>query len=330
MQIRKLLPEEHVKTRFLYEEVFTEDSQAFVDYYYTEKIKDNEIYVVEEDGGIRAMLHLNPYQMMVNGEKTTVHYIVAVATQETYRKRGYMAALLEMALQDMYHDGELFTYLMPASEAIYFPYDFRTVYEQKIPWCDSEKKQERQMEVLTEDRCKVFSDWAQQLLSDEYQVYAFRDQEYYKRLIKEFSADDGEILFRSEDGKITGCGYYYPSEMAEKSKIMVRIVDVRRMLMSLKLKTLTAVCFTITDPLIPENNRCITITGTEYSGVLLMDGLQKNSEGTIPISALTSLLFGARSVDEICELEDVSMSERMKGEMKKFIPLKKLYLNEMV
>ena len=45
MEVRKLERTEHQKTRFLYEEVFTQDSQSFVDYYYTEKTKDNDIYI---------------------------------------------------------------------------------------------------------------------------------------------------------------------------------------------------------------------------------------------------------------------------------------------
>ena len=91
MQIRKISDAEKGKTRKLYEEIFSEDSVSFVDYYYTEKTKDNTIYVVEEDGAVRAMLHLNPYTLMVNGKEEPSHYIVAVATEKEYRKRGYMA-----------------------------------------------------------------------------------------------------------------------------------------------------------------------------------------------------------------------------------------------
>ena len=45
MKIRKLERQEHGNTRPLYETVFTEDSKSFVDYYYTEKTRDNQIYV---------------------------------------------------------------------------------------------------------------------------------------------------------------------------------------------------------------------------------------------------------------------------------------------
>ena len=57
MKIRKLETEEKQNTKKLYEEVFSEDSKSFVDYYYEEKLKDNQIYAVEEDGEIQAMLH---------------------------------------------------------------------------------------------------------------------------------------------------------------------------------------------------------------------------------------------------------------------------------
>ena len=69
MEIRKLDPTEHSATRSLYEEVFSEDSESFVNYYYTEKTKDNIIYAVTEDGEIRSMIHLNPYDVMVNKKR---------------------------------------------------------------------------------------------------------------------------------------------------------------------------------------------------------------------------------------------------------------------
>ena len=54
--------------------------------------------------------------------------------------------------------------------------------------------------------------------------------------------------------------------------------------MSLRLTSLMAVCFQITDPVIEENNRCVVLTGTEFSGAMLMEGKRVNSEGTIPDS----------------------------------------------
>ena len=70
-----------------------------------------------------------------------------------------------------------------------------------------------------------------------------------------------------------------------------------------------AVSFQITDPLIPENNRYVTMTGTEFSGLMLMDGKPETSEGILPVSALGELVFGAKTVEEISKEEGLSNQE---------------------
>ncbi len=125
MKFRKLERWEHDRTKALYETVFSEDKGAFADYYYTWKTKDNTIYVAEDESGIHAMVHLNPFEVSVCGKVQVLHYIVAVATEESYRHRGLMRNLLNMAMREMAESGEPFTFLMPASEAIYLPFGFR-------------------------------------------------------------------------------------------------------------------------------------------------------------------------------------------------------------
>ena len=128
------------------------------------------------------MLHLNPYSLWVNGSRKEANYIVAVATQKEYRKRGYMASLLKKSLEDMYQAGEAFTFLMPASESIYLPFDFRTVYEQK-------KRYYRQEELLedlcvkeaTDADCKELAEFANKYLAEHFQIFAIRDEAYYQR-----------------------------------------------------------------------------------------------------------------------------------------------------
>lgn len=340
MEIRRLKRQEHINTRKLYEEVFPEDSQSFVDYYYTEKTKDNQIYAAEEDGCIQAMLHLNPYVLMVNGAEKPVDYIVAVATREKYRRRGLMAELMHTALKDMYKEGKAFTFLMPAAERIYLPHDFRTVYEQERKVLGSEEvilkeagKQGMEAVPAKEEDAFLLARTAQKYLRERYQVYARRDEGYYIRLFKELLSDGGKLYLFRKDGEIRDYRIFdadYQEEGQKKPKIMVRIVDVRRMLMSVRLKKLTAACLTVTDPVIKENNRCLTITGTEYSGVMLMEGKPENSEGTVTAAALAGFLFGAYSIEDMCKEEGVRLSGRLKEEMKKMIPLSRIFLNEAV
>lgn len=330
MQIKKLTPAEHFSTRPLYEEVFSEDSKGFVDYYYTEKTKDNTIYTVIEDEKIRSMLHLNPYDVIVNGKEEKLHYIVAVATQEVYRKRGYMGALLKKALKDMYHQGEPFTYLMPAAEQIYYPYDFRTVYKQTTTYWDGLLDEEDKCRKATAKDAAKIACMSEDDLEGKFDVYTKRDEAYYSRLMKEYESDGGYLVLGERDGKIIWCRPKVAEIPKDMPKIMVRLVDVRRMLLLLDLNYLTAVCFHVTDPLIEENNKCFLITGTEASGVMLMEGKEENSEGTLTVGALTRLIFGEASVEDIVLEDGVEMSDRMKNELKKIVPLSRICLNEVV
>ena len=190
-----------------------------------------------------------------------------------------------------------------------------------------------EIQELKVEECEELAFSMNKFLNMHYQVYAKRSAAYFERLKKEYESDGAKLIIYRKDGEIVDLRPCVPDEdiiKGTKPKIMIRIVDVRRMLMSLSLKSLMAVCFHVTDPVIEENNRCIVMTGTEFSGVMLMDSKPENSEGTITIAALASLLFGAKTVEEVCEEDGVSMSERMKGEMKKIVPLSRIYLNEIV
>ena len=182
MIIRKLEQSEHIATRKLWEEIFPEDTKAFLDYYYYIKAAKNQIYVVEEDGRICSMLQLNPYRIRLEDKSFPSEYIVAVATRKSYRKRGFMAKMLKQALNDMYADGETFAFLMPASESIYLPFDFRTVYEQNRAYYDPEAEVEEGTDVTdasVEDAEKMAA-YMEGRLSQSYQVYAKRNTAYYE------------------------------------------------------------------------------------------------------------------------------------------------------
>ena len=55
-------------TRSLWEEIFTEDDEAFLDYYYQVKTAENSIYIIEEEDQPVSMLQLNPYPVHFLGK----------------------------------------------------------------------------------------------------------------------------------------------------------------------------------------------------------------------------------------------------------------------
>lgn len=117
--IRYLAPQEKQGTRAMYEEMFPEDSVSFVDYYYQWKTRENEILVMEEDGMLQVMLHLNPYTLWLNGHCRELPYIVAVATSPSCRRKGKMGRVMGRALQDLERQQVPFAFLLPKDPAYY-------------------------------------------------------------------------------------------------------------------------------------------------------------------------------------------------------------------
>lgn len=229
-----LSSEKKLQSRSLYERVFSEDTKKFVDYYYSCKIRDNEILALEEDGQIVSMLHLNPYNMIVNGYEVESNYIVAVATHEDYRHRGYMRILMEKALKDMSLQGMPFAFLMPASESIYTPFDFVWV----CPYTELPGRV-AQMDMETQNR----------YLASRYQMFCRRDERYMENQRAERLAEEGEAL---------------PEKMPP---YMVRITDVCQMLRIAQSRKPRKLYLHVKDSIIEKNNGYFLWNISENSSV---------------------------------------------------------------
>ena len=222
IQPRKLREEEHIRTRELWEEIFTEDTSEFLDYYYSVKTQENEIYVIEIGNEIVSMLHLNPYQMRVQDKIYQTHYIVAVATKKEYRKKGLMRMLLEYAMQIMKDRGEPFTFLMPAAEAIYKPFGFRFIYKQSYGKIKGKNMPNGNCEIVsaTEKECGNIAEYANKKLQ-EYDIVTWRNDEYYKTMLSELASENGGILIAKQEEKIVGV-FCYAYNNGQKQQLIIR------------------------------------------------------------------------------------------------------------
>lgn len=254
--VTRLNLENNIDTKKLYEAIFTEDTEVFIDYYYNEVASGNVIYTV----GDKSMLHLNPYEMYVYGHKMMVNYIVAVATRVDYRKQGLMRQLMTRALKDMYIEEQGFTYLMPASEAIYEPYDFVVVGAQQYYRGSDELLKEMGSDIIVTEAsiedCEELAIFTNEILKKRSKIYTLHTVEYYKRMLKEQNAQNGGIkIYRSKDA-ILGLAIYsnegelkfrdvikrsgvtLPLEYSDNQNIMVRIVNVRKLLSCVPLEVI--------------------------------------------------------------------------------------------
>ena len=186
--------EEQERTKKLYREIFPEDTEDFLDFYYKKRPK--RILAMEEDGEVIAMLHLNPFLLSFFGKEIMATYIYAVATRKDKRKQGIMGELLRYSFQLLEEEGEAFCFLLPVTEQIYTPYGFQTVARFSLD---------------------------EQEISD-YQLYAIPTKELLERRAEEAKYDSEEdeipenpVIMMKILNKEVFCSYTdYPDESEEE------------------------------------------------------------------------------------------------------------------
>lgn len=229
------------------------DTKEYMDNYFSWRLKENQIFALYDNEIMSSMIHLNPYPLLFSGKEIDANYIVGVATKPEYRKQGLMRKLLTKALEDMYHNEHEFTYLMPASDKIYLPFDFRYVYEQRrvmktinledsLIWVKEQPEDEvqaasiigshkelyksnMQIKVLDCNNQKELSElisFVNIKLNESQEIYAKRDEHYYKRLQADMRSAGGEVmLLYNKDQFIGSVSYMLEANYAEVTESIV-------------------------------------------------------------------------------------------------------------
>lgn len=188
------------------------DPISYADFYFNEVYGKNEVLLNQEtqtdDDVVKGMLHLNPYTLHVKGQPTEAKYIVGVATDEEYRRQGVMRELLVKTFQELRGRGEMFTYLMPADENYYLPFDFRfgmAQVEQELEYLPELcKETEKQAEDIGQYIFKTeLSDAELETLAAQentikdtlFNIFTEISVPYIRRMEKEVESDYGQVLY---------------------------------------------------------------------------------------------------------------------------------------
>ena len=160
------------------------DPVSYANFYFNEVYGKNEVLLNEEmsadENLVKGMLHLNPYTLHVKGQPAEAKYIVGVATDEEYRRQGVMRELLVKTFQELRSRGELFTYLMPADENYYLPFDFRfgmAQVEQELEYLPELRKEtEKQAKDIIEKDSKDSIDAKQESVAKNKEVLLKKEE----------------------------------------------------------------------------------------------------------------------------------------------------------
>ena len=88
--------------------------------------------------------------------------------------------------------------------------------------------------------------------------------------------------------------------------------------------------FAVLDSILTQNSRIWRLRGGKSSHNHVQAVETENSEGVLTIGALTSYLFGYKTMDEICMEDHVMITPHLAEELEKLVLLNKVFLNEVV
>ena len=233
------------RTRALWEEIFGEDGPEFINYYYSQKANQNNTIIIEDENKneICSMLHLTEYQARIHFARnvanpfldTNVEYVIAVATREDYRHRGYMKRMLLEAFSEMKIKKQVFCFLMPVNPAIYEPFDFHYIYDRPV-WSLREDvlkdvqirrflsengrflktkfgvliqgTESLELTMAVDDEMDELAAFANGLLEKQCGAFLKRSADYYRILKKELHSQNGDLFLIKQGNKIVGTFCY--------------------------------------------------------------------------------------------------------------------------
>lgn len=248
-------PEE---SKELYEKNF-EDTKEFIEYYYENIAINNQILTLKMKEHIVSMLHIVPKQFAHLGK---VDYYYAIATEEKYRHRGYMARLLKEALTLSYQKGRGLVYLVPAVKGIYEPFGFGIFGQRFSPLSLRAEKKGYKVSTYTsysKELVEILQNIFINCIAMEYDDFILRDEMYYQTILCGLFAENGWVDILEKDGKKEG--YILESKagiwetglasLPKKNYALGRIVNVEKLLFDET--KLEKGFYQITDSILREN-----------------------------------------------------------------------------
>ena len=339
--------EDKDETKHLWHMCFPEDSESFIEYYYKEKTKDNEILVKKDNGLLISMVQYNPYAVKLRVRLWKLDYLVGVATEESRRREGHFRDVFVKMLHDEEAAGKPITYLVPVNPAVYAPMGFTFIGNVAFYELTEEAKQTLTRTVCqdTPEDCGRAAVYMEQWLGARYEMYTRRDAAYVSRLIKELASENGTLEFLEQDGRLVGLDAYwgwevrehrllyaedaYTVKTGEKPWNMARLTNIGALLAAFGLKQaeqqgeekrMLTLGIRMNDPILEMNNGEFVWTIGETGSSLKARKPEPDTCGCMENVSiwletkpeeLVSWLFGCRKAEEIWggQLENKGLSE---------------------
>jgi len=261
--------------------------------------------------------------------ETKCHYLYAVATAPEFRKQGVMGQILRKVIQDLYEDGEVFTYLIPSSEKnaqIYRKYGFARVmnkYTLKSHLLRKDSLSDIRSYSARREDIPALSEFAQRKMAENFAIYICKNSNYFEKMLELMEIDEGEITIFEKEGNI--CGYRVGSEddvleevlddtvrelALESSEsnpyTMARVLNIPKMLEYVSTIASGHIYIEVMDSVIEENNGVFLWTYGVQGNVRSHHWEkveQQKSEVKVSVEDFTAHLMGYKKIEHLPEMD---------------------------
>ena len=194
------------------------------EYYDPEKnprLNPEQVYVVEEDGEIRATTAVLPLEVFLEGRTVPMGGIAAVATHPAYRRRGYAGELMQAALRGMRERNIHLSMLHPFAHSYYRRYGWELAteaisYDLKPTDLPTSPEQKRVRAYQNRDL-----PWMMTLLEGEasrHPLFVHRGEGRWRQI---FARGEREAAIYDVEGRIEGYLLYKQAEGDSSPRTLV-------------------------------------------------------------------------------------------------------------
>ena len=203
-----------------------QDSQSYVDYYFSKRYEPLNNIILEDNETIVASLLINPYTLVLNGEEKKLRYIVGVSVFPEYRGKGYSSFLMKQTLSLLQKYKDEMVLLMPIDTSIYRRYGFINTFFDYSFKMELGKVFLNKTNIRFEKADKRNAEHIELLLGLYHQemkkkiAYIKRTKEDFIVRISEWEAEGGDIYLMYQENNIVG--YFIMHPRYEKDTALVQ------------------------------------------------------------------------------------------------------------
>lgn len=224
MEIRNSKEDEKKIASYIWRDTFNDDKE-YIDWYFENIHKDNNLLLAIEKNKIIGMTYNNSYKFKIENYIDESYYILAVGVVPERRGEGIMKSLLQSSLKNAKGNGSISIFLSPIDSNIYTRFGFEYISNLEKYSCSiknlSEFEKKCKLEIVDEKNIYNLVEFCNRYL-ESFSLATIKTEQHLKELISETLHENGKsyIVRDTEEGIIGYVSYILKDDVVTVKEIL--------------------------------------------------------------------------------------------------------------